>query len=80
VLDHDHGVPRLDQPTKDLEQALHVGEVQARGRLVEDVQRVARGHLRQLGGQLDPLGLPAGEGRRWLTQADVVQAHVVEGL
>ena len=42
VLDDDHGVARLDQPVEHLEELLDVGEVQAGGRLVEDVERCCR--------------------------------------
>jgi hypothetical protein len=38
VLDDDHGVAGLHQAPKHLDEALHVGEVQAGGRLVEDVE------------------------------------------
>ena len=41
VLDDDHGVAGLHQAPEHLEQPLHVGEVQAGGRLVEDVEGVA---------------------------------------
>ena len=80
VLDHDDGVAVVDQAAEHLEQALDVGEVEAGGRLVEDVEGVAGGDLRELGGELDPLGLAAGERRRRLAEADVVEADVVEGL
>ena len=80
VLDHDHRVALLDQAVEDLEQPLDVGEVQAGGRLVEDVERVAGGDLGELGRELDPLRLAAGELRRRLAEADVVEADVVQGL
>ena len=37
MLDQDHGVPGIDQAVERGEQALDVGEVEAGGRLVEDV-------------------------------------------
>src|SRR5215213_4759808 len=80
VLDHEHRVARVDEPLQHLEQLLDVGEVEAGRRLVEDVERPARRHLRQLGGQLDPLRLAARERRRRLTELDVVEADVVERL
>ena len=42
VLDHDHAVARVDEPLEHLQQALDVGEVQAGGRLVEDVEGPCR--------------------------------------
>ena len=41
VLDQQHRVPGVDQPVQRLEQALDVGQVQTRGRLVEDVDAYA---------------------------------------
>ena len=48
VLDQEHRVARVDQPAEDVEQPPDVLEVQAGGRLVEDVERAARGPARQL--------------------------------
>src|SRR5256714_8589451 len=48
VLDHDDGVPGVDEAMEDLEQLLDVGEVQPRRRLVQDVQGAARRAARQL--------------------------------
>ena len=45
VLDHDHGVPGVDQAVEDVEQPLDVSEVEAGGGLVEDVKGVAGGDL-----------------------------------
>jgi len=45
VLDHDHGVARIHQPVEHVQQPLHVREVKSGRRLVEDVKRVAGGHL-----------------------------------
>ena len=71
VLDHQHGVAGVDQALQHLRAALDVGEVQAGGRLVEDVERAAGGRARQLVRQLDALGLAARErrapaGRGWM--------------
>ena len=53
-----------------------VVEVQAGGGLVEDVEGAARLAPRQLAGELDALGLAAGEGGRALAEADVAEADV----
>src|ERR671910_823319 len=52
VLDDDHRLAGVDEPVEQGEQLLHVGEVQAAGRLVEDVDTVLLAHV---GGQLEPL-------------------------
>ena len=80
VLDHDHRVAGVDQAVEHVEQPLDVGEVQAGGRLVEDVERVAGRDLGELGRELDPLRLAAGELRRRLAEADVVEPDVVQRL
>ena len=59
---------------------LDVGEVQAGGGLVEDVERAPGGDLAELAGELDPLGLAAGQRGRRLAELDVAQTHVVERL
>ena len=61
VLDHHHRIALVDQFLKHFEQLLHIVEVQARGRLVEDVKRLARIDAAELVSQLDPLGLAAAE-------------------
>ena len=89
VLDHDHAVAAVDQPVQHADQLLHVGHVQADGRLVQHVQRVRRllaaardvvAHLAQFGHQLDALRLAAAQRRRRLAQRQVAQAHVLQQL
>jgi hypothetical protein len=55
---------------------VHVGEVETRRRLVEDVDGAPGGALRQLAGELDALRLAAGEGGRRLAELDVAEADV----
>ncbi len=76
VLDHHHGVAGRDQPVEHRQQLPDVVEVQARGGLVEDVERAAGGALGELARELDALGLAARERGRGLAQGDVAQAHV----
>ena len=80
VLDDDDGVPLRREAVEHLEQLADVVEVQAGGGLVEDVERLARALLDQLAGQLDALGLAAGEGRRRLAELEVVEPDVVQRL
>ena len=60
VLYQDHGIAGRDKPIKLGHQLFDVGGVQAGGRLVQDVERVAAGGALQFGCQLDALGLAAG--------------------
>ena len=80
VLDDDDRVAHVDQAGEHVEQLADVVEVQTGGRLVQDVDRAAGGALLQLGGELDALGLAAGEGGRGLAEPDVAEADVVERL
>ena len=80
MLDDDHSVSLVRQPLQATEEAFHVGEVQTRRRLVEDVERVPGRGLLQLRGELDPLRLSAGEGRRRLSESNVAEPDVDEGL
>src|SRR5215469_7091018 len=68
VLDHDHRVAAVNEPAEHAEQLADVVEVQARGGLVEHVDRPAGRAPLQLGGELYPLRLPAGQGRGRLPQ------------
>ena len=56
VFDDDHRLARVDEPVEQAEEPFDVGEVQAAGRLVEDVDVALPGHL---GGQLQALAFPA---------------------
>ena len=69
VLDDDDRVAQIDQAIEHVEQLADVVEVQAGGRLVEDVDGLAGVGPGQLGGQLDALGLAAGQRRRRLGRA-----------
>src|SRR4051812_13477371 len=80
VLDDDDRVPLVDQAVQDVEQALDVREVQARGRLVEDVERAARGDLRELGRELHALRLATRQRRRRLAEPDVAEPDVAQRL
>ena len=79
MLDDDHRVAEVGELVEHAEQLAHVVEVEARGRLVEHVDRAAGGAARQLGGELHALCLATGERRRRLAELQVAQADVVEG-
>src|SRR6266550_2878848 len=65
------------QLVQHLQQLLDVVEMQARGRLVQDVERAPGGALRQFFCQLDALGFTAGERGRLLADVDVVEADAM---
>jgi pSer/pThr/pTyr-binding forkhead associated (FHA) protein len=74
VLDHHHRVAVVDQLVQHFQQLAHVVEMQAGGRLVEDVERAAGGAARQFLRQLDALRLAARQRRRLLADMDVAEA------
>ena len=80
VLDDDDGVARVDQPAQHAEQLADVLEVQAGGRLVEDVDGAPGRALLQLGGELDALRLAAGQRRRRLAEPHVAEPDVDQRL
>ena len=56
VLDHQHGIARGHETVQHVQQQLDVGEVQAGGGLVQQVERPAGALLDQLAGELDRAG------------------------
>jgi hypothetical protein len=75
VLDDDDRLAGVDEPVEQAEQLLDVGEVEAGGRLVEDVDAALLG---QLGGELEPLPLAAGQRGERLADAEVAEPDVSE--
>ncbi len=73
-------LPLSTRPLMHAEQLADVLEMQAGGRLVEDVDGAAGRPLLQLGRQLDPLRLTAGQRRRGLSEPHVAEADVDERL
>ena len=80
MFDDHHRVAALGQAAQNLNQLVHVREMQTRGGLVQHVDGLARAALGQLRCQLDALGLAPGQLRGGLSQADIPQSHVVERL
>ena len=78
MLDHDDRVALVHQPLQYEQQLAHILEVQAGGRLIQDVHGFAGRTALQLGGQLDALGFAAREGGRRLAEPDVAQSHLHE--
>ncbi len=80
VLDDDDGVALIDQALQHAEKDADVLEVQARGGLVEDVERAAGVALGELGGEFHTLALAAGEGGGGLAELDVAETYVLQRL
>ena len=80
MLDHHYSIAVVTQAVQDSQQLANIFEVQPGSGLVEDIQRLAGVALGQLSGQLDALGLTAGQGNGTLTQADIGKPHVEQGL
>ncbi len=77
VLDHDHRLAGVDEAVEQAEQILHVGQMQAGGRLVEHVDAALLSHLHR---ELEALALTAREGRQRLSEAHVAEADVGEAV
>jgi hypothetical protein len=80
VLDDDDRVALVDQALQHEQQLADVLEVQAGGRLVEDVDAAAVGPLLELAGQFDPLRLATGQRGRRLPKPDVAKPDVAHGI
>ena len=59
VLDHQHRIAQFDESVQDVEQTLDVGEVEAGGGLVEQIEGSARTAPGEFLRKLDALGLAA---------------------
>ena len=81
VLDHEHGVARVDQAVEDAEQLADIVEVEPGGGLVEDVEVRPRSRRAASSARdLEPLGLAAGQGGGGLAEAEVAEPDVLEDL
>ena len=72
--------PGLEQFAERRQQLGDVVEVQAGGRLVQDVEQAFAAVRRQVRRNLDPLRFPARQRRRRLTEAEVAEPDLVEHL
>src|SRR5262249_33176968 len=61
VLDGDDRVAHLHQTMKYVNKFLHVGKVEPRGRLVQNIERFPMGLLAELVGKLDSLSFTSGQ-------------------
>src|SRR5581483_3967885 len=80
VFNDDDRIAKIRQAIQNVEQHFDIVEMQPGGGLVKDVKGAAGLAPAELPSQFDALRLPAGKRRRRLSQVQVSQAHVHEGL
>ena len=73
VLDDHHGIAHVNQAIEDGQQAVDVGEMKTRRRLIQDVEASAAGHPAKLRRELDSLGLTAGERGARLAEREIAE-------
>ena len=78
VLDHHDGVAGIHQFLQHFHQRAHVVEMQAGGRLVENVHGAAGGTLRELLGKLDALRLAAGQRGGLLANLHIAESDAAQ--
>ena len=78
VLDDDDGGALVHQGVEHADELAHLVHVQAGGGLVQDVERTGQVAFAELAGDLDALGLAAGQGGGGLAEPDVFQADLGE--
>ena len=76
VLDDDDGVAGIDELVQHLDQPVHVGDVQAGRRLVENIDGLSGVPPGQLVRELDQLRLAARKSRRGLAKLDIPSCKV----
>ena len=79
MLNDDDGRAARQQRLKYAQQHPHIQRVQADGRLVKDENGILLG-LADLAGQLQPLGLAAGQAGRLLPQRQIAQAKLLQDI
>ena len=80
MLDDYHRIATVDEFLHHVHENADVLKVQTGGRLVQDEERLARVALAQFGGKLYALALAAGQRCGRLSELDVSQSHVLNGL
>src|SRR6266481_7675887 len=78
MFDHQQGVARSAELEQHFEELRHIVEMQPGRRLVENVERAARGFAAQLRPQLQTLRLAAAQCCGGLTEAKIPQSHLRE--
>ncbi len=76
MLDDEDRIARIAQLEEQVHEPLHIQPMQARCRLIEDIERLSLLAFAQFECELDTLGLAAGERRRGLPELDVTEADI----
>lgn len=77
VFDYDEGISGVAEAAEDAEEAVDVGEMEACGGLIEEVDGTAGILTGEFGAEFHSLGLAAGEGCGGLSEAEVPEADFV---
>ena len=80
VLDHQGGIPLIDQPLNNLHQLFDIRKMQSRRRLIQNIERFTRRSLRKLMCQFNPLRFAARQCKSRLPEADIAKPHRKERL
>ena len=80
MLYHNNGITCVRKFLQYLNELLHIIGVQAGGGLIQDIYCLAGAPAGKLCRQLHALCLAAGKGRRRLSDLDIPQPHIVQGL
>ena len=80
MFNDDDRVALVAQPVNHFQQQINVMEMQARGRLVENVERAAGVALGEFERQFDALRFAARQCGRALAQTDIAEADIKQGL
>ena len=80
VFDDEDSIPGFHQPVEDIEQALNIGKVETGGGLIEHIKGLASISAAEFFCQFHTLGLSAAEGEGALTEFNVIEPDIVEGL
>ena len=80
VLDDDDRVSEIGETVQNVEQLAHIVEMQSGGRLVQQIKSFSGLALAEFAGELDALGFASGERDGRLTEVNVSQADVDQGL
>ncbi len=80
MLDDEYRVPLLDQSIEDIEQLLHIGEVESSCRLIEDIESTTCRSLGEVECELDTLRLSTRERRCGLSEGDIAETNIDEDI
>ena len=80
MLDDDDSVPAVNQLLKHIHQNADIFEVQSCSWLIKDIKRFTCIFLTQFRGEFHTLTLTAGEGGGRLSQFDLTQSYILNGL